>query len=206
MTAHLEHAPPDFLTWVATLVHRHRPELLRYARRRGLTAEDALDVVQDTFVTFLDLPDARSIARAGTDAIKLLTVVLRHQVLTRRRKGARQSDGLERLGRARASEVQESSADLIERAEDFARARGCILRMARLERAVIELSLVDDQPHGEIGKLLGITPGHARVLLHRAREHVRHCSYDEELAASAVAPARGRRQHATRKKFPARRA
>jgi len=39
----LEHAPPDFLAWVATLVHRHRDELLRYARRRGLAAEDALD-------------------------------------------------------------------------------------------------------------------------------------------------------------------
>jgi DNA-directed RNA polymerase specialized sigma24 family protein len=66
--------------------------------------------------------------------------------------------------------------------------------MARLQRAVIELSLVDDEPLEAIAKRLGITPGHARVLLHRAREHVRHCSYEVAPASPpARTAARGRR-------------
>jgi hypothetical protein len=63
-----EHAPPDFLAWVATRVHGHRAELLRYARRRGLAAEEALD---------------------------------RNHASNRRRKRARHAEGLARLGRAR---------------------------------------------------------------------------------------------------------
>jgi RNA polymerase sigma-70 factor (ECF subfamily) len=204
MTA-LEHAPPDFLAWVATLVHRHRVELLRFARRRGLEAEEALDAVQDAFVTFLDLEDVRGIARSGSDAIKLLTVLLRNQVANRRRKRARQAEGLQRLGRAQGERAVESSAELIARAEEVARVRGCILRMARLQRAVIELSLIDDEPHEEIARRLGVTAGHARVLLHRAREHVRTCTYDEPPAAGAK-PAAAASKRAGARRRPARRA
>src|SRR5262245_61443151 len=196
----LEHAPPDFLPWVATLVHRHRAELLRYARRRGLTADDALDAVQDAFVTFLDLADARGIARSGSDAVKLLTVLVRNHLANRRRKRERQADGLVRLVHAQGERATESSAELIAQADEFARVQGCILRMARLQRAVIELSLVDDEPHDVIAKRLGITAGHARVLLHRAREHVRHCSYDEASAVGAnAAPLRPKRANARRR-------
>ena len=200
----LEHAPPDFLSWVATLVHRHRAELLRYARRRGMAAEDALDAVQDTFVTFLDLPDARVLARSGRDAVKLLTVILRNHVLNRRRKRARQADGLQELGRARGGEREESSVELIERAEEFARAQVCILRLARLQRAVIELSLVDGEPHESIAQRLGITAGHARVLLHRAREHVRNCGYNQTPVEET--PARARQRRAASRKQRSRRA
>lgn len=188
----VEHAPSDFLAWVAGLVHRHRTELLRYARRRGLEADDALDAVQDAFVTFLDLPGARGIARTGNDAVKLLTVLLRNHVSNRRRKTVRRAEGLERLGRERGERSAESSAELIARAEEYARVQGCILRMARLQRAVIELSLVDDEPHETIAKRLGVSVGHARVLLHRAREHVRHCSYDELVERAPAAASRKR--------------
>jgi RNA polymerase sigma-70 factor (ECF subfamily) len=190
----LEHAPPDFLAWVATLVHRHRSELLVYARRRGLAAEDALDAVQDAFVTFLDLPDARGIARVGRDAVQMLTVILRNHVRNRRRKGTRQADGLARLSRTRGEEQSESSAELIARAEEYARVQGCILRMARLQRSVIELSLVDGESHEAIAERLGVTTGHARVLLHRAREHVRNCSYADVPAARPLPPRRRARR------------
>jgi RNA polymerase sigma factor (sigma-70 family) len=106
----------------------------------------------------------------------------------------RQADGLARVGRARGEGVVESSEELIARAEEYARVRDCILRMARLQRAVIELSLVDDEPHEAIAKRLGITVGHARVLLHRAREHVRHCSYEEGPASPPARTAVRRRR------------
>lgn len=175
------HAPPGFLAWVAQLVHAHRQRLLAYARKRGLDAEESLDAVQDSFASFLRLPEARAMAQEGDDALKLLTVLLRHNVQNHRRKQTRR-------GRARVTlEVEsldagvEDSETIIARTEELARVHGCILRMARLQRQVVLLSLLDEQPREQVAETLGISSDYLRVLLHRAREHVRNCSfvYDE---------------------------
>lgn len=176
------HAPPGFLAWVAKLVHAHRGQLLAYARRRGLDAEEALDGVQDSFVSFLRLPEARAIAHEDVDSMKLLTVLLRHNVQNYRRKRGRRA-------RAQATveavpiEEGESSESLVAHAEELARVNGCILRMARLQRQVVMLSLLDERPHDQVAEVLGLSDGYVRVLLHRAREHIRNCSfvYDNEL-------------------------
>lgn len=174
------HAPPGFLAWVATLVRAHRARLLSYARRRGLDAEEALDAVQDSFLSFLKLPEARSVARSeGDDALKLLTVILRHDILNRRRKLGRRGRASGEADVERVDSGAESSETIIARAEELARVEGCILRMQRLQRLVVKLSLLDEQPHGEIARTLGLSEGHVRVLLHRAREHVRNCPFVE---------------------------
>lgn len=176
----MEHAPPGFLSWVAGLVHAHRGRMLSYARRRGLDAEDALDAVQDSFVSFLKLPEARGVARTGgDDALKLLTVILRHDILNRRRKLARRSRASGDADVERVDSGAETSEEIISRAEELARIEGCILRMQRLQRLVVKLSLLDEQPNEEIAKTLGLAPGHVRVLLHRARHHLRNCPPEE---------------------------
>jgi DNA-directed RNA polymerase specialized sigma24 family protein len=55
--------------------------------------------------------------------------------------------------------------------------------MGRLQREVVMLSLLDEQPSDEVAKVLGITTGNARVLLHRARQHVRSCALEDEQGA-----------------------
>lgn len=173
------HAPPGFFGWVAALVHAHRARLIAYARRRGLDAEDALDAVQDSFVSFSSLPEARGIAHEGEDALKLLTVILRHNLQNCRRKHGRRSRAQALLEVEAAAAEHDDSEQLIARAEELARVRGCILRMAELQRQVISLSLLDGAPRDSIGRLLGISDAYARVLLHRARQHVRSCSFEE---------------------------
>lgn len=180
------HAAPGFFSWVSALVHVHRERLLAYARRKGLGAEDALDAVQDSFVSFLRLPEARSIAHEGDDALKLLTVIVRHnaqnQLSKRRRRGRAQA-----LVEAEAAQRDDESSEvLITRAEELARVKGCILRMAHLQRQVVMLSLLDEQPQDQVAQVLGISGGYVRVLLHRAREHVRHCPFDEAPVTSAL--------------------
>lgn len=165
--------PPGFLSWVSTLVHAHRSRLLSYARRRGLDAEDALDAVQDSFASFMKLPQAREIAHDGDGALKMLTVLLRHTVQNRRRR-VRKHVALEAV----PADQAEDSETLIARAEELARVKGCIDRMAWLQRQVVMLSLLDERPREEVSQTLGISDGYARVLLHRAREHVRNCPYD----------------------------
>jgi RNA polymerase sigma factor (sigma-70 family) len=175
---------PGFLVWVAELVHSHRARLLTYLRRRGLAPDDALDVVQDSFATFLTLPEAQSVARVGDDAIKLLTVIARHNMMNRRRKGAIRETGLD-MGNLRFFADTESSEELLLRAEDVARVNGCIRGMTRVQRAVILLSALDERPREDVGAILGISAGHVRVLLHRAREHVRRCPFEEMPPVSA---------------------
>ena len=179
------HAAPGFLGWVSAVVHGHRERLLAYARRKGLGAEDALDAVQDSFISFLRLPEARSIAREGDDALKLLTVIVRHNVQNQLSKRRRRSRA-QALVEAEAAQLDDESSEvLITRAEQLARVQGCILRMANLQRQVVMLSLLDEQPHDRVAQLLGISSGYVRVLLHRAREHVRHCPLDEMPVTSA---------------------
>lgn len=177
------HAPPGFLAWVAELVHAHRQRLLAYARKRGLDAEESLDAVQDCFVSFLRLPEARSMAQEGDGALKLLTVLLRHHVLNRRRKHRRRGQARTSLDVVAIDAGVEDSETIIARAEELARVQGCILRMARLQRQVVLLSLLDEHPREEVAETLGISGDYLRVLLHRAREHVRSCSfvYDDGL-------------------------
>lgn len=172
-------AAPGFLSWVSVLVHAHRERLLAYARRRGLSAEEALDVVQDGFVSFLRLPQARAIAENDDDALKMLTVIVRHQLQNQRSKRRRHERAHALLEAEAAQLDDESSEALIARAEEIARVKGCIERMAYLQREVVMLSLLDEQPREVVAALLGISSGYVRVLLHRAREHVRVCPYDE---------------------------
>ncbi|MGA9521640.1 MAG: sigma-70 family RNA polymerase sigma factor [Myxococcaceae bacterium] len=179
------HAPPGFLPWVAMLVHAHRERLLAFARRRGLDVEEALDAVQDSFISFLQLPQARAIAREPEEALKFLSVILRHNVMNRQRKVARHARAALLLEAQAATADVESSESLVARAEELARVNGCILRMARLQRSVIMLSLLDEQPREEVARTLGVSPGYVRVLLHRAREHVRSCEDGHDDGAEA---------------------
>lgn len=169
--------PPGFLAWVGELVHQHRGQLLAYARRRGLAAEDALDAVQDGFVVFLKLPQARAIAKTPDDAVKMLTVLVRHDVMNRRRKHARRERAHLLLESARSDETESNDA-LVARIEELTRVNGCIQRMAKLQRRVVMLSLLDEHPNEEVAALLGISHAYVRVLLHRARERIRSCAFE----------------------------
>lgn len=173
----LPHAPPGFLGWVSRLVRAHRATLLGNARRRGLSADDALDAVQDAFIVFLRLPEARAMGEDPTAALKMLTVLLRHGTMNRRRKAQRRTRGDVELAAVTPCS-DESTEDLLARVEELARVHGCILRMAELQRRVVVLSLVDGLSHEGVAASLGISDGYARVLLHRARAHVRSCTFD----------------------------
>lgn len=141
-----------------------------------------MDAVQDGLVSFLRLPEAQAIAHEGEvdDALKLLTVIVRHILQNQVSKRGRHGRAHALLEAEAAQLDNESSESIIARAEDRARVKGCIDRMAHLQRQVVMLSMLDEQPREEVAKLLGISDGYVRVLLHRAREHVRTCPYDSQ--------------------------
>jgi RNA polymerase sigma-70 factor (ECF subfamily) len=171
-----QHAEPGFLLWVAELVHRHREPLLRFARSRQIDAESALDCVQEAFLSFMKLPQSRDIARDNDDAAKMLFVLLKHIISNHARTNKRR----EHLLAEHADELYtpKDSEKLIADAEHLGRIRGCILQMQSLQRAVIEMSLLDEASGQDIADALGISPGNVRVLLFRAREHIKQCHFE----------------------------
>src|SRR5215471_5888237 len=165
-----------FLSWVSRLVHEHRAHLLGVARREGLGPEDAFDVVQEAFATFLTLPAARPLVDEHEDSRKLLVVVARNLARNRRRLAAvarpHASDAtlLESLPAA-APTVEE----LLAVAEDELRLEGCVASLADMQRAVVTLRMLDDNAGEDVARMLGITAGHVAVLLHRAKANLLAC-------------------------------
>jgi RNA polymerase sigma-70 factor (ECF subfamily) len=166
----------DFVTWVGRLVHDHRAYLARIARSEGAGAEDAFDIVQEVFQTFLTLPQARTLVDAQTESAKLLTVLVRNAARNRRRLAAvarpHHSDAalLDALPAA-APSVDE----LIAAAEDELKLRGCVQRLNDVQRMVVTLRMLDEVDGENVARTLGITPGHVAVLLHRAKVNLQAC-------------------------------
>jgi RNA polymerase sigma-70 factor (ECF subfamily) len=174
-------ATPSFTGWVTRLVHQHRASLARVARREGLRAEEALDVVQEAFTGFLGLPHARALVDSSEDARKLLVTLTRNLARNRRRlhhaarphlSDAAVVDGLP----DQAPGVEERVAV----AEEQARLAGCVGCLAAIQRRVVRLRLLEEVPGADVARLLGIAPGHVAVLLHRAKANLLTCMTAEE--------------------------
>ena len=166
----------DFFTWVTRLVREHRPSLAAVARREGLLAEDALDAVQDALATFLRLPHSRKLAEADEDAGSLLAILVRNHARNHRRLHAVARPHLadEDL-LAGLPDDRESVDALICRAEEHVLAAQCIDKLAELQRRVVTLRLLEDQPGVRVADLLGTTAGNVAVILHRAKAELRAC-------------------------------
>jgi RNA polymerase sigma-70 factor (ECF subfamily) len=168
-----------FVAWVTKLVHDHRGELARVARREGLTAEDAFDAVQEAFQRFVTLPSAESLVDARTESRNLLATLTRNVARNRRRLHAiaRPHDG----GDA-TSEIAAASASVeetIAEAEERIRLRTCVGSLADVQRAVVTLRMLDEVAGEDVARALGLTPGHVAVLLHRAKANLLTCMTGE---------------------------
>jgi RNA polymerase sigma factor (sigma-70 family) len=168
-----------FLAWVSELVHAHRSRLAAVGRGEGLLGEDALDCAQEALTSFLVLPQARAIVESDEDAAKILTVVARNIARNQRR----------RHFRARVHETSETALEalrdegpspdaLVAAAEEHAAALGCVETLGQMQRRVVKLRLLDDVAGEDVAAMLGITPGHVAVLLHRAKDSLRTCMID----------------------------
>lgn len=166
----------SFADLVRALVHAHRGDLAQLAHREGLEMEDAFDAVQEAFITFLDLPQARALVAAPDEARALLAVITRNVARNRRRLHAvarphtSAPEVIESLAHERAS-VEE----LVVAAEEHARLAGCLRTLAETHRTVVTLRMLDELPGEAVGRALGMTPGHVAVLLNRAKAKLLAC-------------------------------
>src|SRR5215471_1081218 len=124
-------------SWTTKLVHDHRTQLARVARREGLRADDAFDVVQDAFRTYLGLPDAERLVGDVEGSRKMLVAIARNLARNRRRRHAL-SRPHEDIGAGTVMPATSPTAeDLLVAAEDRVRLAGCLGQLVEIQRLVV---------------------------------------------------------------------
>ena len=69
---------------------------------------------------------------------------------------------------------------LLARAEEQVRLRGCVAELCEIQRAVVSLRMLEERPGEDVAALLGISANHVAVLLHRAKSALRACMTESE--------------------------
>jgi RNA polymerase sigma-70 factor (ECF subfamily) len=158
--------PPDALyAWF------FRAEYAQVVRTVSLVLDDASaaeDVAQEAFLRLhlhwskvhrYDRPDAW-----------VRRVALNLAASRARREGRRA--GLERLSTRMGTGAPDSVTAVPDRPEQGGPVRDALLALPHKQRALVVLYYYEDRPLTEAGALLGLTPGSAKVTLHRARRRL----------------------------------
>lgn len=166
----------DYFRWIGSLVHLHRPALLRVASREGLRPDEAFDCVQEALVGFVQRPDARTWTTRPDEASRMLGALVRNRARNMRRRHHRsRPHNSDEAGLGALLDVSPSVDELIEGMEEHARLHACVDRLAEAQRHVVTLRMLEDLPGHAVAEELCTTPGNVAVLLHRAKVSLRAC-------------------------------
>lgn len=165
---------------IEAAVTLHARRVYRTARGMGFSADDAEDLTQDVFVTFLQTLD-RFEARSTVGT--WLVGILHRKAQERWRMNVRDdaADPIDETFEARFNtdgswQQPPIPADRQVEAGQTARAlRKCLARLSAQQREVFQLREVDGLPAGDVGRILGCSTNHVGVLFHRARTRLRAC-------------------------------
>jgi RNA polymerase sigma-70 factor (ECF subfamily) len=169
----------DVLEGVSQVARAKRGALAALARSEGLTAEDAVDCVQEGLCTLLDLVQSGEIA-SETDPSAVLATIVRNAARNHRRRHfrARPHENIEEHERADDSLALQE--ELVARAEEHVRLRACVAELCEVQQAVVTLRMLEERPGEDVAALLGISQNHVAVLLHRAKSALRTCMADSK--------------------------
>jgi RNA polymerase sigma-70 factor (ECF subfamily) len=166
--------PVDAIGALTDLIRAHRGGLVRAARREGLSAEDAVECVQEALSTFLQLLQRGDAPADRAAWAAYVTTIAKNAARNRRRRHdvARPHDPIESTD---AVSDEASAEELLARAEEHVRLRACVERLCGTQRSVVMLRMLEERPGEDVAAVLGITRGHVDVLLHRAKASLREC-------------------------------
>ncbi len=161
---------------LSALAIAERGMLVSVARSEGLTAEEALECVQDALCTFLSREPA-----PADDAHA------RASLVTMTRNAARNFRRLHRraLPHAPIGPGHEPPSELVDveqlvaHAEEVVRLRLCVAELCSIQRAAVMLRLLEERSGEDVAELLGVTRNHVDVLVHRAKSALRICMRDD---------------------------
>jgi RNA polymerase sigma-70 factor (ECF subfamily) len=160
--------------WIAGLARDHAGRLAAIARREGVAASDALDVVQDAFHTLLGRSDITALQARPGDAARLLAAIVRNAARNLRRRHHRARPHVE-LDAEPLPAAEPRPDDALEHAATAVQLVGCLSQLGEVHRQIVTLRVLEELSSEEAARALGLTPNHVAVLLHRARKQLERC-------------------------------
>jgi RNA polymerase sigma-70 factor (ECF subfamily) len=160
--------------WIAGLARDHAGRLAGIARREGVCATDALDVVQDAFHTLLGRPDIAELRARPADAARLLSVIVRNAARNLRRRHHHARPHVD-LDTAELAAVEPPPDAALDQAATVVQLAGCLSQLGDVHRQIVTLRVLEELSGEEAARTLGLTPNHVAVLLHRARKELERC-------------------------------
>jgi len=165
----------DPLDRLAALARTERGKLASIARSEGVSAEDAVDCVQEALCTFLDLTSRNELPANTNEWGALLGGIVRNAARNRRRLHANARPHLAMVERDGVDPSVPVADELLARAEDHVRLRACVEELCAVQKAVVTLRMLEERPGEDVAAALGISRGHVAVLLHRAKISLHTC-------------------------------
>ncbi len=173
----LRRRDPEIL---AAVVRDHTRRLYRAARGMGFREDEAEDLVQDVFATFLQTLDR---FEGRSQVHTWLFGVLHRKILERRRDSYREerNDPIDEVFESRFdtrgnwARPPEDLHRLLESKEIGDAIRQCLEGLPGSQREVFVLREMEGVETAEVCKILAITATNMSVLMHRARNRLREC-------------------------------
>lgn len=149
--------------------------LAALARAEGLGPEDAIDCVQEALSAMLVGAKNGTLPVEPSEWGAFLAGTVRNVARNGRRRHFRARPH-ESLDPEMLVDVDARPADeIVARAEQHIRLRGCVEELCEIQKAVITLRMLEERPGEDVARALGISSGHVAVLLHRAKAALRVC-------------------------------
>ncbi len=164
----------DLLDRLSDLVRTERSALAAQARAEGATPEDAVDCVQEGLCTLLTAARQGTLPAASAEWGAVLATMVRNAARNRRRRHFRALPH-EELDAHPVAGADLPADEVVARAEEHVRLRACVEELCEIQRAVVTLRLLEEQPGEDVAEALGISAGYVAVLLHRAKRALRAC-------------------------------
>jgi RNA polymerase sigma-70 factor (ECF subfamily) len=160
--------------WIAHLARDHAGRLAAIARREGIDALDALDIVQDAFHRLLSRSDIDELRAKEREAALVLAAIVRNAARNARRRHHRARPHVD-VETVELPAREMAPDDALEHAVTAAQLVGCMAKLGDSHRHVVTLRVLEELSGDEAARALGVTAGHVAVLLHRARKELEKC-------------------------------
>ncbi|RYV49317.1 RNA polymerase sigma factor [Pengzhenrongella frigida] len=176
LCAEIGHDPGAF----EAVYRAHVREVERFISRRVRDPFVVADLTADVFVHAIE--SAATYRPERGRPVAWLFGIARHVVAAHHRAVGRELVAVRRVD-ARALVDADAYERLQEQIDAAARARALhdgLVALPLALREVVELVVVDELPLTQVAEVLGITPGAARVRLHRARVRLRRATIADD--------------------------
>ncbi|MDA0835936.1 MAG: sigma-70 family RNA polymerase sigma factor [Planctomycetota bacterium] len=165
MAEHDRAHPPG---WIQQLLARHEASLIRYAYRITRNAEQARDVVQETFLKLCrEFP-----TEINGHATAWLYTVCRHRAIDMRRKEQRMSPTLD-VQQLTTDETQHSPHDAVVMQDEFKQVYDRLKHLPENQQEAIRLKFQSGLSYKEISEVTGESISQVGVLIHRGIKTLR---------------------------------